>query len=155
MRKIAFAYPHLFDNNKNHAVNKADAEEEGEGERCAPPVLAPALPGRGHLRRVRRDVRRGRVVLRISNIFERRVGDVAAERRVVPEFALIEQLKAWYVQQCVKGGPQIAVVARVVQRRAVEHVVRHSSAHLVILGVAQIFLGLIRVDKHIVRMVKA
>lgn len=69
---------------------------EGGEWRCVPPVLTPALPGRGHLRRVRRNVCRRRVELRVSNTraIERRVGDVAAEGRVVPEFALVEQLKA-------------------------------------------------------------
>ena len=40
-------------------------------------------------------------------------------------------------------------------QRGVEHVVRHSSAYLVIFEVAQIFRGLVRVDEHIVRMIEA
>ncbi len=39
-------------------------------------------------------------------------------------------------------------------QRGVEHVVRHSPAYLVIDGVAQIFRGLKRVYKDVVRMIE-
>lgn len=74
---------------------------------------------------------------------------------MVPEFVLVEQLKARYVQQRIEGGPEIAIVARVFLQRGVEHVVCHSPAYLVIFEVAQIFRGLIRVNKNIVRMIEA
>lgn len=74
---------------------------------------------------------------------------------MVPKFVLVEQLKARYVQERVEGCPEIAIVARVLLQRSVEHMVRHSPAYLVIFEVAQIFRGLIRVDKYIVRMIEA
>ncbi len=74
---------------------------------------------------------------------------------MVPKFALVEQLEARYVQQRVEGSPEIAIVARMLLQRGVEHVMRHSPTLPVIFEVAQIFRGLIRVDKHIVRMIEA
>ena len=84
-----------------------------------------------------------------------RIGNILAEWGVVPEFVLVEQLKARYVQERVEGGPEIAIVARMFLQRGVEHMVCHSPAHLVIFEVAQIFRGLVRVNKHIVRMIEA
>ena len=74
---------------------------------------------------------------------------------MVPKFALVEQLKARYVQQGIEGGPKIAIVARVFLQRGIEHMMCHSSAYLVIFEVAQIFCGLIRVNQHIVGMIEA
>lgn len=73
---------------------------------------------------------------------------------MVPEPVLIEQLKARHVEQGVKGCPEIAVVARVLLQRRVEHVVRHSPAHPVIVRIAQVFRGLIRVHEDVVGMVE-
>lgn len=91
----------------------------------------------------------------IGQTIECRIGNISAEWRVVPKLALVEQLKARYVQQRIEGGPEIAIVARVFLQRGVEHVMRHAPAYLVIFEVAQIFRGLIRVNKHIVRMIEA
>lgn len=131
--------------------------EEEESGSCIPPVFTPAFPGRGHVCRVRRDVRRGCVITWISGsrTIKSRIGNIPAEWRVVPKFVLVEQLKARHVQQGIEGGPEIAIVARVFLQRGVEHMVCHSSAYLVIFEVAQIFRGLIRVNKHIVRMIEA
>lgn len=122
-----------------------------------PPVFTPALPGRGHVCRIGRDVRRGGVKARVSicRRTERPIGHITAERRVIPELVLVEQLKARHVEQGVERRPKIAVVARVLLHRAVEHVVRHSPAHLVILHVAQIFRGLIGVYEDVVRVIEA
>ena len=121
-----------------------------------PPVLTPALPRRGHIVRIRRNVRRGRVEVCVSDCrgIERPIGHVTAEGRVVPELGLIEQLKARHVEQGVEGRPEVAVVARVLLQRGVEHVVRHSPAHPVIVRIAQIFRGLIRVHEDVVGTVE-
>ena len=71
---------------------------------------------------------------------------------MVPELVLIEQLEARHVEQGVEGCPEIAVVARVLLQRGVEHVVRHSSAHPVVVRIAQVFRGLIRVYEDVVGM---
>lgn len=127
------------------------------GESHIPPVFTPAFPGRGHVCRVRRDIRWGCMVtwISIGQTIECRIGNISAEWRVVPKLALVEQLKARYVQQRIEGGPEIAIVARVFLQRGVEHVMRHAPAYLVIFEVAQIFRGLIRVNKHIVRVIEA
>lgn len=85
---------------------------------------------------------------------ERPIGNVASEGRMVPELALIEQLKARYVEQGVEGCPEIAVVARVLLQRGVEHVVCHSPAHLVVVRIAQILRGLICVYEDVIGMVE-
>jgi len=74
---------------------------------------------------------------------------------MVPKPVLIKQLEAWHIEQRVEGGPEIAIVARVLLQRGVEHVVRHSSTHLVYLGIAQILGSLIRIYEHVVRMIEA
>lgn len=132
------------------------SEEEESGRRI-PPVFTPAFPGRSHVCRVRRDVRRGCVVTWVSSsrTIKCRIGNISAEWGVVPKFVLVKQLQARYVQQRVEGRPEIAIVARVFLQRGVEHMVCHSPAHLVIFEVAQIFRGLIRVNKNIVRMIEA
>lgn len=84
-----------------------------------------------------------------------RIRDISTEGRVVPKHVLVEQLKARYIQQRIEGGPEIAVVARVFLHRGVEHMVCHAPTHLVIFEVTQVLHGLIRVDKHIVRMIEA
>ncbi len=121
-----------------------------------PPILTPAFPG-WHVCRVGRDVRRWCVQACVAHSrgIERRVGHIAAERRVVPEPVLIEQLEARHVEQRVKGCPEIAVVTRVLLHRDVEHVVRHSPSHLVFVRIAQIFCGVIRVHEHVVRVLKS
>lgn len=89
-----------------------------------------------------------------SRGIERRVGHIAAERRVIPEPVLIEQLQARHVEQRVEGRPEIAVVTRVLLHRAVEHVVRHSPAHFVFVGIAQVFCGVERVHEHVERVIE-
>ena len=138
------------------------ADEDGEKKKIrnglcyVPPVLTPALPRRGHIVRIRRNVRWGRVEARVSDCRarERPIGHVTTEGRMVPEPVLIEQLKARHVEQGVEGCPEIAVVARVLLQRRVEHVMRHSPAHPVIVRIAQVFRGLIRVHEDVVRMVE-
>ena len=89
-----------------------------------------------------------------SRGIERWVGHIAAERRVVPEPVLIEQLEARYVEQRVEGRPEIAIITRMFLHRGVEHVVRHSPAHFVLVGVAQVFGGMERVYEHVKRVIK-
>jgi hypothetical protein len=121
-----------------------------------PPVVTPALPGRGHVCRVWRDLRRRCVEGFIvhSRGIERRVGHIAAERRVIPELVLIEELEARHVEQRVEGRPEIAVIARVLLHRAVEHVMRHPPAHFVFVGIAQVLRGVERVHEHVERVIK-
>jgi hypothetical protein len=73
---------------------------------------------------------------------------------MIPELVLIEQLKAWHVEQGVEGYPEIAVVVRVLLQRGIEHVLCHSPAHPGIVRIAQIFRGLIRVYEDVIRMVE-
>ena len=90
-----------------------------------------------------------------SRGIERRVGHIAAERRVVPEPVLIEQLEARHVEQRVEWRPEIAIITRVFLHRSVEHVVCHSPSHFVLVGVAQVFGGVERVHEHVERVVKS
>src|SRR5260221_2586858 len=122
---------------KKHAVSETsrrkttrENKKNNETGSYVPPVLTPALPRRRQIMRIRRNVRRGRVVARVSDCrgIERPIGNVTSEGRMVPKLVLIEQLKARHVEQGVERCPEIAVVARGRLKRGAKHLGRHSPA---------------------------